>query len=91
MPDQIIEAAMAQGLYADACRAHPMVGWVVMQDLPEYPDKFIARLVTETPTPYLLIADTLADLHAQLPLSATVRMDRAPADPPEVVEVWFSN
>jgi hypothetical protein len=39
MPDQIIDAVMARGLHADACRAHALVGWVVLQDTPEYPDK----------------------------------------------------
>jgi hypothetical protein len=62
------------------------VGWVVMQDAPEYPDKFIARLVTDAPSPYLLIADTLAEIHGQLP-PHLVRKERQPVDPPEVVEI----
>jgi hypothetical protein len=49
MSDQIIDAVMARGLHADACRVHALVGWVVLQDTPEYPDKFIARLVTDAP------------------------------------------
>jgi orotidine-5'-phosphate decarboxylase len=40
--DQIIDAVMARGLHADACRVHALVGWVVMRDAPEYPDRFIA-------------------------------------------------
>jgi orotidine-5'-phosphate decarboxylase len=67
MSDQIINAVMARGLHADACRVHALVGWVVMQDASEYPDKFIARLVTDAPSPYLLLADTLAEMHGQLP------------------------
>jgi hypothetical protein len=35
-----------------------------------------------------MLADTLAGLHAQLP-TGLARADRQPADPPEVVEVWF--
>jgi hypothetical protein len=35
MSDQIIDAATAQALHADACRDHPIVGWVVMRDQPE--------------------------------------------------------
>jgi hypothetical protein len=60
MPDQIIDAVMARGLQADACRAHPMMGWVVTQGPPDYPDKVVARLVTDAPSSYVLIADTLA-------------------------------
>ena len=88
MSDQIIDAVMARGLHADACRVHALVGWVVLQDTPEYPDKFIARLVTDAPSPYLLIADTLAEIHGQLP-SHLVRKERQPVDLPEVVEIWF--
>ena len=35
MSDQIIDAVAAQALHADACRDHPIVGWVVMRDQPE--------------------------------------------------------
>ena len=89
MADQIIDTAMARGLHAAACRTHPLVGWIVMQDPPEYPDKVIARLVTDLPSPYPLIAGTLAGIHAQLP-PRLVRTERQPADPPEVVEIWFA-
>ena len=87
MADQIVDAPMARGLHADACRGHALVGWVT-QDPPEYPDRVVARLVTETPSPYVLVADTLAGIHAQLP-PGLARSDRQPADPPEVVEIWF--
>jgi hypothetical protein len=87
--DQIIDAAMARGLHADACRDHSLVGWVVMHDPPEYPDRFVARLVTDQPSPYALIADALAGIHEQLP-PGLVRSERQPVDPPEVVEVWFA-
>ena len=43
MPDQIIDAAMARSLHVIACRAHPMVGWVIVTDPPHYPCKFVAR------------------------------------------------
>jgi hypothetical protein len=87
--DQIIDAVMARALQADAVRTHPLLAWVVMRDEAEYPGEFVARLVTDGPTPYVLLADTLARLQAQLPTDL-VRSDRQPADPPEVVEVWFS-
>jgi hypothetical protein len=66
----------------------PQAGWVVMRDPPDYPDKIVARLVTDRPTPYVLIAESLAELQAQLPLGL-VRVERQPADLPEVVEIWF--
>jgi hypothetical protein len=87
--DQVIDATMARALHTDACRDHAVVGWVVMRDPPEYPDKVTARLVTGTPTPYVLVADTLAEIHAQLP-PRLARAGRQPADPPEVVEIWFA-
>jgi hypothetical protein len=46
MDDQIIDAVMARSLRAVACRAHPLVGWIVMRDPPDYPDRFMARLMT---------------------------------------------
>jgi hypothetical protein len=87
--DQLIDAAMARSLHADACRNHAIVAWVVMWDLPAYPDRFAARLATNAPSPYLLLADTLAGIHGQLP-PGLVRSERQPVDPPEVMEIWFA-
>jgi hypothetical protein len=90
MDDQIIDPAMAASLHADACRTHPLVGWVVMRDPPDYPGKVTARLVTnDGQSPYVLVADTLGDIHAALP-PGLERSDRQPAEPPEVVEIWFA-
>jgi hypothetical protein len=88
MADQVVDAATGRGLHADACRDHALVGWVVTRDPPGHPGKLVARLVTETPSPYVLAADTLAGIHAQLP-AGLARSERQPADPPEVVEIWF--
>jgi hypothetical protein len=41
------------------------------------------------PLPYQLLADTLAGIRAMLP-PGLVRSERMPADPPEVVEIWFA-
>ena len=41
------------------------------------------------PSPYLLLADTLTGIRAMLP-PGLVRSERMPADPPEVVEIWFA-
>jgi hypothetical protein len=89
MPDQIINAVMAHAIYADAVRSHPLVGWIVMRDVPDYPDEFVARLVTDVLTSYVVVADTLAELHVQLP-PGMERLERQPSDPPEVIEVWFA-
>ena len=86
--DQIVDAVMARALQADAIRTHPLVAWIVTRDEAAWSGEFVARLVTDTPTPYVLLADTLAGLQAQLPTGLT-RTDRQPADPTEVIEVWF--
>ena len=87
--DQLIDAAMARSLHADACRDHALVAWVVLWDLPAYPERFAARLATNGPSPYLLLADTLAGIRELLP-PGLVRSERRPVDPPEVVEIWFA-
>ena len=89
MPDQVIDDAMACALHADACRDHAVVAWVVLWDAPGYPDRFIARLATKRLSPYVLLANTLAGVQEQLP-PRLVRAERQPADPPEVVEIWFA-
>ena len=83
--DQIIDAAMARSLHADACRNHVAVAWAVLWDLPAYPDRYAARLVTSGPgpSPYLLLADSLAEIQAMLPRDL-VRSERMPAE----VEIW---
>ena len=87
--DQVIDAAMARSLHADAVRAHPIVGWIVTQDPPDCPDRFVARLVTAVASPYVLVADTLAEVQAALP-QPLKRSARPPADLPDVVEIWFA-
>jgi hypothetical protein len=89
MDDQIIDAAMARALHADAQRRHPLVGWVIMHDPPDYPDQFIARMMTDVPSSYVLIADTLAGVQEQLP-PGLERINRRPIHPPEVVEIWLA-
>jgi hypothetical protein len=59
-----------------------------MRGLSEYLCAFVARLVTDAPTPYVLLGHTLAEIHVRLP-PGLVRLDRQPAEPPEVVELWF--
>ena len=88
MADQIVDAAMARSLHADASRTRSLVAWVVERDPPQHPDKVTARLTTDVSSPYVLVADTLAEIHAALP-PALERSARQPADPPDVVEVWL--
>jgi hypothetical protein len=52
---QIINAAMARALHADACRGHAAVAWVVLWDLPAYPERYAARLVTSGAGPFLYL------------------------------------
>jgi len=80
---------MARALYTDAGRDHALVAWVVLWDLPAYLERYAARLATNGTLPYLLLADTLAGVRAMLP-PGLVRSERMPADPPEVVEIWFA-
>jgi hypothetical protein len=88
MPYQIVDAVMARSLQDDTARNHPLFAWVIMWNLPEFPGAFVARLVTDTPTPYVLLGHTLAEVQAQLPPGLEC-LERQPSDPPEVVEVWF--
>jgi hypothetical protein len=87
--DHIIDAVRAQSIHADAVRTHPLAAWVIVRDQIDYPGDLVVRLVTDVLTPYVLLADTLAGLHAQLPLGL-VRLERQAADPPEIVETWIS-
>jgi len=89
MPDQIIDAMMARSIHADAARTHPLAAWVIVRDQIDYPGDLVARLVTDVLTPYVLLADTLAGLHTQLPIGL-VRLERQPSDPPEIVETWVA-
>jgi hypothetical protein len=80
--DQIIDASMARSIQSDVARNHPLTAWV------PHGGKFVARLVAEEPSPYVMLADTLAELRARLP-PALERVDRQSSYAPEVVEIWF--
>jgi hypothetical protein len=86
--DQIVDPTMAHAIQVDAARTHPLLTWVVTRDEGTYRGHFVARLLTDGPTPYVLLAQTLGQLHARLP-PGTRWSDRRSADPPEVVEIWF--
>src|SRR5690242_12567640 len=84
-------AASRPALRANACRDHALVAGVVMFDLPAYPERYAARLATSgsNPSPYVMLAHTLIGIREMLP-PGLVRAERTPADPPEVVEIWFA-
>ena len=86
--DQVIDAAAAQSLTADVRRDHTLAAWIVVRDQPR-PGAFTARLVTDVgPTSYVLQADTLEELRAQLPAALT-HSERQPVDPSDLQEIWF--
>jgi hypothetical protein len=87
LADQIIDSHMARALQMDASRGHPVLAWIVMWDDPIYPDRYIARLTTAAPLPYVLIGNSLAEVQEQLPPGLCWRA-RQRVDPPEVIEVW---
>lgn len=89
MPDQVIDATMASALHADAARTHVLSAWIIQNDPPEHPGRFIARFATSHPTIYVMVAETLAEIQGMLP-PGLVWSERQPVDPPEVVEVWFA-
>jgi hypothetical protein len=88
VPDQIIDALMALSLHDDASHTHPLAAWVVMDDQPGYAGHLIARLVTDTPTAYVLVAGDLGALRTQSP-PGLERSPCQPGDPPGLIETWF--
>ncbi len=79
---------MAAALHTDVCWTHPAVGWAALDDLPEHPGKLVARVVTGTPSEYVLVADSLAELRVQLPPGLN-RSPRQSGDPTNLVKLWL--
>jgi hypothetical protein len=63
--------------------------WVVLENPPQHPGKFIARLVTDPDPSQFLVANTLDEIRAKLP-PRLVRMEPQPDLPQAqgVVELW---
>src|SRR3954454_9505479 len=82
---------MVRALHADACRTHAIVPCLVLWDLPAHPNRCAAGMATSgaMPSPYLLLADSLAGIRDQLP-PGLVRSERMPVDPPEVLDFCFA-
>ncbi|HYZ22901.1 MAG TPA: hypothetical protein VE690_12160 [Rhodopila sp.] len=89
VPDRVIDVAMALKLHAEARRIWSIVGWCVTFDVRQQPGKYVARLLAGEPVPYVLVADTLDDLHASLP-PGLMLLPGLPPDQPEIVELWFA-
>ena len=89
MADQTVTTESAHQLHGEAVRTRGMAVWIVMEDQPAYPGKLIARLATMETTPYVLLADTLAEMRAALP-PGLHHSDRTPADPEGLAELWSS-
>ncbi|MFL5252191.1 MAG: hypothetical protein ACJ8AI_04745 [Rhodopila sp.] len=85
--DQVVNAKTAAALSADVRRDHPLSAWIVIRDQP-WPGAFTARLVAAMPTPYVLMAETLGKLHAQLP-PGLIQCERQPWEPPDLVALWL--
>lgn len=66
--------------------------WFISDVDPAHPGTITARAHTADPTggvylPGALIADTLSEMRALMP-SGLRRRDRAPVDPPGIIETW---
>jgi hypothetical protein len=91
MPDRILGAAAAQALQDEASVAGEELAWFVMTGDGDHPKQAIARPVAagRGALPSVLVAGSLGELRAQLP-AGLVRCERQLADPPGVVEIWFT-
>ena len=82
----------AQTLQDDATARGVELMWFVSNADPAHPGKITARAHTADHIggiylPGAMIADTLDEMRAQMPAGLT-RRDRAPIDPPGIVETW---
>ncbi len=89
MIDEVIDRVLATGIQADARRRYVLVAWIVTSNEPDYPGRFVARMVTDRRSPFVLVGETLDDVRRQLP-DGLVHSSRQPADLAEVVEIWFT-
>jgi hypothetical protein len=89
MRDRVLTAEAAQTIHDEADRDGELLTCVVMET--DDSADMIARPVAAGggALPCVLVGVTLADLHRVLPVGLT-RSPRAPADPPGVVEIWYS-
>jgi hypothetical protein len=67
MPYQVIDGVMARAIQSEAASSQPLFTWIVMRDPPDHPGAFVAHLMTDAPTRYVLLGHTLAEVQVQLP------------------------
>jgi hypothetical protein len=70
-------------------RQYGMAEWFVTWIGSDQNGWMSARLVVDVPTGYVLPAETLVILRSLLP-QGLVRTAREPADPADVLEVWYA-
>jgi hypothetical protein len=87
MPDEIIDHDAACIVQAEARRTWRIVGWIISANHPDHPGKFLARLLSGHPSPYVLLDDTLTGLRKRLPPG----LHRQPACPRDAIEIWFAS
>lgn len=79
-----------QGFHADKVREYAKVPMITIYNSPEdYPGKYVARLWDlHTPTPYIVIADTLDEARAAIPTGDMIQFSRDTKDDLCIVETW---
>jgi hypothetical protein len=87
--DRIVTPETARHLQAEAMRQYGMAEWFVTWIGSDQNGWMSARLVVDVPTGYVLPAETLVILRSLLP-QGLVRTAREPADPADVLEVWYA-
>jgi hypothetical protein len=82
---EVVDRETACAVQMEALRTWRVVGWIVVENHPDSPGRFAARLLSGHTAPYMLVDDTLSGLRAQLPPG--LRCQRA--KPQGAVEIWF--
>ena len=87
MGDRILTAEVAQALQRESAQEGELLAWIVTGREGEV----VARPVTSGrgALPYVLVADTLEALRAQIP-AGLVRVTETPMDPDRVLEIWYA-
>lgn len=87
MGDRILTAEVAQALQRESEQEGELLAWIITGGAGEV----MARPVTSGrgALPYVLVADTLEALQAQIP-AGLVRATETPMDPDRVLEVWYA-
>jgi len=93
--DAVLTRRDAQTLQDNAADRGVQLAWLVSEADPDHPDQFTARAHTldyqgGKYLPGALVAETLAELHAQMPagLTVTQRMPWQDFIPDGIVEMW---